>query len=116
MREAHTTQTKLLSYTRKSIRTLPADFHIPNLCASLVDTNFPGVLSLTKEIILTTYYISTSLSPRTRYIFEILESQRSGRGDQRGGEEKKTPKRDKMGSQCSNINMTSPILSLQYTF
>lgn len=39
----------------------------------------------------------------------------SGKKKKRKEKEGKTLQRDKVGSQCSNINMTSPIPSLQYT-
>jgi hypothetical protein len=115
-----------------------AYLHIPGVCPSLVNTKSSGILMVGKAIILSIYRTSTSLSPKGIPNIATIRFHTSrstfflcplGGGGEDGKEERdrKTMRKGRhgkaretiegqSGKSCFNINIRSPILSVQYTF
>lgn len=114
---------KLLTPVSKSARVILVCFHISVLRESSKYL-IPGVLRLKKQfygphtIPLHHSHQEQKYSKfrchNSKAAFSSLYSLRKKK-KKRKEKEGKTLQRDKVGSQCSNINMTSPIPSLQYT-
>lgn len=101
----------------KSARMVLAYLHSPILHECFVSTKYQGYWDWQSKCVAHTSYLYIPIT-RNRYSnirFHNSVVTFSSPYALRNKKEKRTLQRDKGRSECSNINMTSPILSLQYT-